>query len=223
MTRNIARSFPAALALLTWAHNMPVARGQNLQPAPSHLLLMGDQTKPPIGWQVFCRRYEAECHHRYPLGAAITFNNKNWNILVDVNKTVNGFIKPAADIDHWGIIDQWDIPTAKDPRGDCEDYVLKKRHILIEEHGFPAPALLPAIVRDKDGTGHAVLLARTDRGDVVLDNQQKEILTWPQSFKTMQYKPVKALSPENEKIWLEAWRTLEEMRVAQVAFSSPAP
>jgi predicted transglutaminase-like cysteine proteinase len=34
------------------------------------------------------------------------------------------------------------------------------------------------VVRESKGTGHAVLMVRTDRGDLVLDNQDGRVLLW---------------------------------------------
>ena len=34
------------------------------------------------------------------------------------------------------------------------------------------------VVREPNGDGHAVLMARTDRGDLILDNQDNRVLVW---------------------------------------------
>jgi hypothetical protein len=34
------------------------------------------------------------------------------------------------------------------------------------------------VVRERNGNGHAVLMVRTDRGDLVLDNQNARVLVW---------------------------------------------
>ena len=49
--------------------------------------------------------------------------------LDEVNRRVNQTIRPQTDIEHYGIEDYWTIP--KDGKGDCEDYALLKRHLLI--------------------------------------------------------------------------------------------
>ena len=51
-----------------------------------------------------------------------------------------------TDMDHWGMIDRWNYPD--DGYGDCEDYVLQKRKMLIQA-GWPREALLITVVRDK--------------------------------------------------------------------------
>ena len=86
-----------------------------------------------------------------------------WRDLVRVNKWVNETIKPITDMDHWGVIEKWSLPT--DGYGDCEDYVLLKRKMLIDA-GWPREALLITVVRDKKGEGHAVLTVKTRQGRV---------------------------------------------------------
>jgi predicted transglutaminase-like cysteine proteinase len=98
-----------------------------------------------------------------------------WKDLVRVNNWVNQTIKPLTDLEHWGVVERWSYPD--DGYGDCEDYVLLKRRMLIES-GWPREALLVTVVRDKKEEGHAVLTVTTDKGDYVLDNQTAHILLW---------------------------------------------
>jgi hypothetical protein len=79
---------------------------------------------------------------------------------VRINKWVNKTIKPLTDLAHWGVAELWSYPD--DGYGDCEDYVLLKRRLLIES-GWPREALLVTVVRDKKGKGHAVLTVTTDK------------------------------------------------------------
>ncbi len=71
--------------------------------------------------------------------------------------------------------DRWDF--AEDGYGDCEDYQLVKRKLLVEA-GFPRRALRMTVVIDELGEGHAVLMVRTDRGDYILDNKTDAVLPW---------------------------------------------
>ena len=75
-----------------------------------------------------------------------------------------------TDMDHWGVVERWNYPD--DGYGDCEDYALLKRRMLIEA-GWPREALLMTVVRDKRGDGHAVLTVKTDKGEFILDNQNE--------------------------------------------------
>ena len=53
--------------------------------------------------------------------------------------------------------------------GDCEDYVLLKRKMLMQA-GWPRQALLITVVRDEQGDGHAVLTVKTDKGDIACEH-----------------------------------------------------
>ncbi|MNL79260.1 hypothetical protein D3C87_2058250 [compost metagenome] len=61
--------------------------------------------------------------------------------------------------------------------GDCEDFALTKRDKLIAL-GWPARALRVAVAKTSWGEGHAVLVVKTDRGDLVLDNRTNVIKDW---------------------------------------------
>ena len=112
-----------------------------------------------------------------------------------VNKRVNQTIKPLSDLEHWGVVEHWSYPD--DGYGDCEDYVLLKRRMLIQS-GWPREVLLVTVVRDKKGEGHAVLTVTTDQGDYVLDNQNEDILPW---WKTG-YRFVKRQSQKDPNVWV---------------------
>ena len=71
--------------------------------------------------------------------------------------------------------DRWDL--AEDGAGDCEDFQLLKRHRLVEA-GLPRRAMRMTVVLDDQDEGHAVLMVRTDRGDLILDNKTMAVLPW---------------------------------------------
>ena len=71
---------------------------------------------------------------------------KAWKDLVRINKWVNDTVKPITDLEHWGVVERWNYPD--DGYGDCEDYVLLKRRMLMQA-GWPRQALLITVVRDK--------------------------------------------------------------------------
>lgn len=115
--------------------------------------------------------------------------------LVHVNKWVNEAIKPLTDLEHWGVIERWSYPD--DGYGDCEDYVLLKRRMLIQS-GWPREALLVTVVRDKENKTHAVLTVTTDKGDYILDNQNDDILLWSETG----YRFVKRQSQSDPSVWV---------------------
>ena len=81
---------------------------------------------------------------------------------------------PITDLEGFGIEELWTYPVSY---GDCEDYVLMKRHMLMQR-GWPASSLLITVVLQPNGDGHAVLTVRTDRADYVLDNLNGKIKQW---------------------------------------------
>ena len=95
--------------------------------------------------------------------------------LVQVNNVVNAAVTAMTDQDYYQVAEYWAYPDAG--YGDCEDFALAKRKALIEA-GWNPSTLLVTVVREAKGTGHAVLMVRTDRGDLVLDNQDGRILVW---------------------------------------------
>jgi predicted transglutaminase-like cysteine proteinase len=141
----------------------------------------GGETSIPIGWVGFCRENPAECARpvRASAGGAdpapLELTPASWRLLVAVNARVNRTIQPITDQDHWGVTERWSYPD--DGKGDCEDYALLKRRILMQA-GIPRHALLMTVVRDNNGEGHAILTVVTDKGDLVLDNKRGRILSW---------------------------------------------
>jgi predicted transglutaminase-like cysteine proteinase len=156
---------------------------------------VGAATRAPIGWIEFCSEYAPECETR-PLDARdVVLTSKAWRDLVRINKWVNDTVKPVTDLEHWGVVERWNYPD--DGYGDCEDYVLLKRRMLMQS-GWPRQALLVTVVRDKQGDGHAVLTVKTDKGEFVLDNQNEEILLWSDTG----YRFVKRQSQNDPNTWL---------------------
>ncbi len=136
------------------------------------------ETRAVQGWARLCARDPQECAVNLDEPATITLTRQTWQSIVSVNAKVNGTIKPMTDDEHWGIPDVWDLPT--DGYGDCEDFQLLKRKLLVQA-GLPRRALRMTVVIDEKGEGHAVLMARTDRGDLILDNKTSAVLPWHQT------------------------------------------
>ena len=152
-------------------------------------------TQPPPGWVDFCARQPSECAGPTTVPGELALSWGAWMDLVRINTWVNGTIKPLTDIEHWGVVDRWSYPD--DGYGDCEDYVLLKRRMLIQS-GWPREALLVTVVRNEKDEGHAVLTVTTDKGDYVLDNQNKNILLWSETG----YQFVKRQSQADPNVWV---------------------
>jgi len=133
----------------------------------------GGSAKPIGAWVKFCEEFAAECSVNTAEAAVIELTPQVWNTIVAVNRRVNNRIKPITDKDHWGLLDRWEFPD--DGMGDCEDFQLLKRRLLVER-GLPRRAMRMTVVIDELGEGHAVLTIRTDRGNYILDNKTSAIL-----------------------------------------------
>jgi predicted transglutaminase-like cysteine proteinase len=158
-------------------------------------MTVGDVTRAPIGWVEFCSEYKGECDTKPSQARDVVMSQRAWNDLVKVNDWVNDTIKPMTDLEHWGVVERWNYPD--DGYGDCEDYVLLKRKMLMKS-GWPREALLITVVRDKKGDGHAVLTVKTDRGEFILDNQESDILAWNKTG----YRFVKRQSQSDPNVWV---------------------
>jgi len=156
---------------------------------------VGDNARPPIGWVEFCTEQPNECASTASTPRDVLLTTRTWKDLVRTNKWANDTIKPVTDLEHWGVVEKWSYPD--DGYGDCEDYVLLKRRMLIQA-GWPREALLITVVRDKKGEGHAVLTVKTDKGEFILDNQNPEILAWLDTG----YRFVKRQSQSDPNIWV---------------------
>lgn len=117
-----------------------------------------------------CQTAPAVCAgDRTPGAGPFELSSADLSDLVSVNTRVNEAIAPQLDgADVWS-------PNAS--AGDCEDYALAKRQKLITL-GWAPSQLLIAVVDEPSQGAHAVLIARTDQGDLVLDNLTDKILPW---------------------------------------------
>jgi predicted transglutaminase-like cysteine proteinase len=156
---------------------------------------VGEPTRAPIGWVEFCVEYKSECATKAAAPRDVVLTQKSWDDLVKVNNWVNANIQPVTDLEHWGVVERWNYPD--DGKGDCEDYVLLKRRMLMQA-GWPREALLITVVRDKNDDGHAVLTVKTNRGEFILDNQESQVLAWNKTG----YRFVKRQSQSDQNSWV---------------------
>jgi predicted transglutaminase-like cysteine proteinase len=156
---------------------------------------VGAEARAPIGWVEFCVEYKNECNTKPSSPRDVVLSPKAWTDLIRVNSWVNENIKPMTDLEHWGVVERWNYPD--DNIGDCEDYVLLKRRMLINA-GWPREALLITVVRDKKGEGHAVLTVKTNKGEFILDNQEAEVLLWSKTG----YRFVKRQAQTDPNAWV---------------------
>src|SRR5215207_3347798 len=142
----------ALLALAYW-----------LSTAHANARLVGGEVAPPLpAWTEFCGRLPTECAVDHTEPEIIILTPETRELIEAVNHYVNRSLTAMLDEKHWGKIDQWDLPS--DGYGDCEDYQLLKRKLLVEA-GLPRRALRMTIVIDEMEKGHALLTVRTPGED----------------------------------------------------------
>jgi predicted transglutaminase-like cysteine proteinase len=187
-------------------------------PDPSLEARIVGQARPVLAWAKLCERLPAECEVDTTEPATIALTAKAWQAIVSVNRRVNTTVRPLTDNDHWGVPDSWDFPT--DGAGDCEDYQLQKRKLLVEA-GLPRRAMRMTVVIDAEGDGHAVLTVRTDAGDLILDNKRDAVLAWNETG----YEFIKREGSDT-KAWValggEPARTVVASRSVRKAAAGPA-
>jgi predicted transglutaminase-like cysteine proteinase len=171
---------------------MPSASNADERPL---FISIGENTRAPIGWIEFCVEYDQDCKTKPSQARDVMLSAQAWKELERVNQYVNTHVKPMTDMEHWGVVERWNYPD--DGYGDCEDYVLQKRRMLMQA-GWPREALLITVVRDKRGDGHAILTVKTDKGEFVLDNQNDQILLWSDTG----YRFVKRQSQSDPNVWV---------------------
>lgn len=159
----------------------------------SPFMTVSGKTSAPIGHVNFCRQNPHECGIRHRTDRAVKLTQTNWAELIGINNHVNQTIIPVTDQDQYRTEELWTYPARA---GDCEDYALLKRRMLINA-GWPETALLITVVKESNGGGHAVLTVRTDRGDLILDNQDPRILPWNKT----PYRYIKRQAALQPAIW----------------------
>jgi predicted transglutaminase-like cysteine proteinase len=191
LRRSAVAIFIAATLIATEKTSTAQERGQE-RPL---FISVGEATRAPIGWVEFCVEYDPECKTKPSAARDVVLSGQAWKDLVRINRAVNTNVKPMTDMDHWGVVERWNYPD--DGYGDCEDYVLQKRKMLMQA-GWPREALLITVVRDKNNDGHAVLTVKSDKGEYVLDNQTDDIVLWSDTG----YRFVKRQSQSDPNVWV---------------------
>ena len=153
------------------------------------------RTNPPIGHYEFCQQNPGQCGSNGSDPGPLALTEARWKTILQVNYKVNSSIEPLTDEQIYGVEERWAIPTTV---GDCEDYVLLKRRMLLAK-GFSPADLLITVVLQPNGDGHAILTVRTDRGDFVLDNMRNKVLLWSDT----EYTFLKRQSTRNSGQWVK--------------------
>jgi predicted transglutaminase-like cysteine proteinase len=186
---HIAKVFAAAILLIAVCTAPALAQTVKLAYA-----LVSGKTSEPAGYAQFCQTRPSECAPKGALVGEVVLNQAKWSELLRVNSFYNQSIVPVSDQDLYQTEEFWTYPNGY---GDCEDFALAKRRELIDR-GWPASTLLLSVVRQTNGEGHAILMVRTDRGDLVLDNQDSAVKLWTDTSYTF----LKRQSQANPAAWV---------------------
>jgi predicted transglutaminase-like cysteine proteinase len=142
----------------------------------------------PFAHVMFCVRSPTECEaSNGPDIIELTPLRKRE--LIAVNLRINRQIIAVNDKG----ADEWDLSPQY---GDCEDFAITKRHALIQQ-GWPASTLRLAVAYTSWGEGHLVLVVRTSKGDMVLDNLTGAVRDWRRSG--LRWEMIQ--SAANPRIW----------------------
>lgn len=153
----LAKAVPVILAL-TLLHPIPVVAGGHA----------------PIGYQVMCLKNPNLSECKGGGASHVKSSPQLMATLKRVNNSVNARVTGRRDAQG---VDVWNASASS---GDCEEYAMAKRRALIKA-GLPPSALRIAYVKSKSGSGHAVLIVKTGKSDLVLDVLTQKIRPLSQS------------------------------------------
>ena len=183
----------AVFALVSHANAAFYGVPRASKPQLERIVLQGP-TLAPLGHTRFCLDHPKECQVQHASFGrrGMVLEGRRWADLVKVNTKVNASIAPQANTE--GLVgEEWLLfPEA----GDCNDYAVTKRHKLLAR-GWPSRSLLLAEVATTRGEHHLVLVVRTGKRDVVLDNLVGDIVPWSRT----DYRWVRVQSPDNPAYW----------------------
>ena len=122
---------------------------------------------PPFAYIQFCTHHASACADKkgklaMVAGNEVKLNAKLRQQIISVNAHVNRSMIARSDkgADKWSVGGRY---------GDCEDFAMTKRAMLIAQ-GWPSRALSLTVVKTAWGEGHAILSVHTSSGTLVLDN-----------------------------------------------------
>jgi predicted transglutaminase-like cysteine proteinase len=163
--------------------------------ALSSLPARAEHVLPPMQHTFFCLKYPLECKSQTDAKAPALSKAQRVRELQQVNATINQAISSVqlqpSPLKQWTIF----------PRmGDCGDYAVTKRHVLLSR-GWPSSHLLLAeVVLRRTGVHHLVLIAKNENENVVLDNLRSEVLPLKDIFRD--YFLIRIEASDNPEFWI---------------------
>jgi predicted transglutaminase-like cysteine proteinase len=150
---------------------------------------------PPTGARALCRDYTWACDNSFG-GTPLT--QDQMQRIRAVNARINRTTRSIEDQSQYGVAEVWALPTTRG--GDCEDFALLKKRELIRL-GVDPQRLLIATVLDRKRNAHAVLVLRSDQGDLVLDNLTDRIRPWSDT----RYVFLRMQDPDRPSRWVNVF------------------
>ncbi len=151
---------------------------------------------PPSGAQRLCQQYSWACSNQ----SGVNFSSdQEYQIVKKINRKVNSSTRTITDQSQYKTQERWALPTKVG--GDCEDFALLKKRDLIKA-GIDPSKLLIATVLDTRRNAHAVLVYRSAKGDLVLDNLTSRIKPWSDT----RYLFLRMQDPNQPRKWVGVFR-----------------
>ncbi|WP_432450127.1 transglutaminase-like cysteine peptidase [Aliiroseovarius marinus] len=192
LSRKMKRAMTGTFSALALTGSLVLAMPMQLQAAGGAYIPSRGQASAPPGAHGLCGIYSWACSGR---GGASVVSAQQMSTIRAVNSQLNRAIRPVEDVQQYGMREFWSMPTARG--GDCEDYVLAKKHALIRQGINPANLLI-ATVLDRKRNPHAVLVVRSAQGDLVLDNVTNQIRSW----RATRYVFLRMQDPNSPSRWM---------------------
>lgn len=180
---------------------------------------IGGPARQPIGHFEFCRKWPAECARIEKPKSPEQLAEAAWRTVRELNKRINRAVVARTDRDLYGREELWTFPVGT---GDCEDFALQKRRLLINQYGLSPSNVLLTVVARRSGEGHAILTLRTTDGDYILDNLHPEVRPWTEA---KEYKFIKRQSSEDAGKWVSIGKPQQSpvLLAGSKPSSSPRP
>jgi len=156
---------------------------------PGFVFEEGPPTLAPFAFIEACNRYRQACRRKTGQ-SRVALTEGLEQIVFAINERVNHDIVLSREPKGR---DDWKIDP---PKGDCDDFAMTKRKLLMDQ-GIPPRAISLATGLTPEGVGHVVVVLRTKTGDLVLDNGD-DWLKMP-SETALQWQRIE--SEDNPRLW----------------------
>lgn len=166
--------------------------GSSADARDTAFITSGAASPPPSGARQLCLEYTWACAQK---SAVSIPSEQEMKLVKKINRRVNSSTRAVTDQTQYKTREFWALPTSRG--GDCEDFALLKKRDLIKA-GIDPRKLLIATVLDTRRNSHAVLVYRSNQGDLVLDNLTNRIKPWSET----RYLFLRMQDPNQPRNWV---------------------